>query len=84
DFGRKAVSLEAGNAVIEGNTFCPGPVHVDIGPKAQGAVIMGNLAQERFTVRKPAAARNIQLLDNTPGPSAAGKGKPAEAKRLVK
>ncbi len=66
DFGRKAVSLEAGSGIIEGNTFCPGPVCVDIGPKSLGAVIMGNLAEESFIVKKPAGARNIQLLDNTP------------------
>ncbi|MBQ9358475.1 MAG: hypothetical protein IJT95_02930 [Abditibacteriota bacterium] len=66
DFGRKAVSLEAGSGIIEGNTFCPGPACVDIGPKAMGAVIMGNLAEESFIVKKPAGARNIQLLDNTP------------------
>lgn len=58
-----AIQIDAGKAIVQGNTFGDGDTQVQIGPKVRSAIIMGNQAAGGFRVRNHAGKRT-QILAN--------------------
>lgn len=61
--GSPAIQLDAGKAIIQGNTFGEGEVHIVVGKDVQSAIVMGNQAAAGLVTRNDAGART-QLLAN--------------------
>jgi len=61
--GFSAIQLDAGRAIIQGNTFAEGDTHVLIGEKVESAIIMGNQAPFGFHVDNRAGKR-AQIVGN--------------------
>ena len=59
--GSPAVQIDAGRAIIEGNTFREGETDVLVGPKVRSAIIMGNQAANGLSVINQAGPRT-QLI----------------------
>jgi len=64
--GAPAIQLDVGKAIIQGNTFGEGDMHVFVGPKVRSAIIMGNQATGGLIVDNQAGGRT-QLLANEQG-----------------
>ncbi|HOA75250.1 MAG TPA: glycosyl hydrolase family 28-related protein [Phycisphaerae bacterium] len=58
-----ALQIDAGKAIIQGNTFGDGDTHVQIGPKVRSAIIMGNQAVGGLRVDNQAGKRT-QMVAN--------------------
>lgn len=56
---RAAIEIDAGRAIINGNTFGDGDTHVKIGPRVQSAIIMGNQARGGISVQNQAGSRTV-------------------------
>lgn len=65
--GEPAIQIDAGKAIIQGNTFGPGDVHVLVGPKVRSAICMSNQADGGFYVDNRAGGRT-QVVANEQGP----------------
>jgi len=64
--GAPAIQLDAGKAIIQGNNFGPGDLHVLVGPKVRSAIIMGNQASGGLCVDNQAGGRT-QIATNEQG-----------------
>lgn len=58
-----AIQIDAGKTIIQGNNFGDGDLHVQIGPRVQSAILMGNQATGGFRVENQAGKRT-QLVAN--------------------
>ena len=70
DVGMKdspAIAVDAGNAIIQGNTFGQGGTHVQIGKDASSVIVIGNQAASGLVVENKAGIRTI-LSANQPPP----------------
>lgn len=70
DVGMKdspAIAVDAGNAIIQGNTFGQGGTHVLVGKDASSVIVIGNQAASGLVVENKAGARTI-LSANQPPP----------------
>jgi len=67
--GSPAVQLDAGKAILQGNTFGDGDAHVRVSPEVVSAIVMGNQAAGGFVVENEAGART-QLVANEASPVA--------------
>lgn len=63
--GSPAIQLDAGKAIIQGNTFGDGDTHVLVGRDVESAVLVGNQAGGGFVCENQAGDRT-QLLANEP------------------
>ena len=61
--GTPAIQLDAGKAIVQGNTFGRGDLHILVGPKVRSAILMANQAAGGFNVDNQAAGRT-QLVAN--------------------
>jgi hypothetical protein len=61
--GSPAIQLDAGGAIVQGNTFKEGKRHVRIGPRARSAIVMANQAPGGLDVQN-AAGKHCQLMGN--------------------
>jgi hypothetical protein len=61
--GAPAILLDAGRAILQGNTFSEGELHVRVGEKVASAIIMGNQADGGIIVDNKAGNRT-QLVAN--------------------
>lgn len=61
--GSPAVQLDAGKAIVQGNTFGEGETHVRVGPNVVSAILMGNQAADGFVVDNQAGDRT-QCIGN--------------------
>jgi len=61
--GSPAIQIDAGKAIIQGNTFGNGDTHVAVGEGASSVIIMGNQADDGFRIVNDAGDR-VQLLAN--------------------
>ncbi len=71
DVGRRgspAVQIGAGKAILQGNTFTSGDLHVRIGPRARSAIVMGNQADGGLSLDNQ-AGRRTQAVANEGGES---------------
>lgn len=59
-----AIRLNAGNAILQGNTFGDGKLQVYIGKKVHSAVVMGNQAVEGINVENN-IGKQAQILGNS-------------------
>lgn len=64
--GEPAIQLDAGRAIIQGNTFGQGNMHVQVGPAVRSAIITGNQATGGLSVDNRAGGRT-QLATNERG-----------------
>lgn len=70
--GTAAITLNGGNAIIQGNTFSDKPSHIYIGKNVQSAIITGNIARDALNITNNIGAR-AQIALNKPGePIASG------------
>jgi hypothetical protein len=75
NLGSPAIQVDAGKAIIQGNTFAEGETHVRIGPAVRSAIVMGNQASGGLIVDNQASER-AQLSANEVSPAAlTGKAK---------
>lgn len=58
-----AIQIDAGKAIIQGNTFGDGDTHVQVGPQVRSTIVMGNQAPGGFRTDNRAGKRT-QLLAN--------------------
>lgn len=58
-----AIQIDAGSAVIQGNTFGSGTTHVEIGNKVKSAIIMGNQAVEGIRIKNNAGSRTQAIAN---------------------
>jgi len=65
--GAPAIQLDAGKAIIQGNTFGAGETHVLVGEAVQSAIVMGNQGTGGVTVDNQAGDRT-QLVANEVNP----------------
>ncbi len=70
--GAAAVQVDAGKAIIQGNTFGEGETHVRVGPSAVSAILMGNQAAGGFVCENLAGDRT-QLIGNECNPATLSK-----------
>ncbi len=64
--GAPAIQLDAGKAIIQGNTFGPGASHILVGPKVRSAIVTGNQASGGLCVDNHAGGRT-QIVANEQG-----------------
>lgn len=72
DVGRRgspAVQADAGRAIVQGNTFGNGDLHVRVGAKARSVIVMGNQADGGIEIDNQAGGRT-QVLANEGAESA--------------
>ncbi|MBN1124048.1 MAG: hypothetical protein JXA82_03510 [Sedimentisphaerales bacterium] len=65
--GSAAIELEAGKAIIQGNTFGHGDVNIRVAKEVKSAIIMGNQAEDGLTVENN-AGKKTQILANEDDP----------------
>jgi hypothetical protein len=65
--GSPCVQLDAGKAILQGNTFGEGDLCVRVGPEMKSAILMGNQATDGFTVDNQARS-GTQLVANESSP----------------
>ena len=65
--GAPAIQLDTGKAILQGNTFGGGDVHVVVGEDVRSAIIMGNQAPTGLAVANHAGDRT-QLVANEKSP----------------
>lgn len=58
-----AIQLDAGKAIIQGNTFGQGDIDVQVAPRVRSAIIMGNQAEDGLSVLNEAGQR-AQVMAN--------------------
>lgn len=61
--GSPAIQIDAGGAIVQGNTFKEGKKHVLVGPEARSAIVMANQAPGGLDVHN-AAGKHCQLVGN--------------------
>lgn len=61
--GSAAIQVDAGKAIVQGNTFGDGEVHVQVGEKVRSAIIMGNQADDGVIVGN-SAGKKTQVVAN--------------------
>ncbi|MCL4215500.1 MAG: hypothetical protein KJ052_00620, partial [Candidatus Hydrogenedentes bacterium] len=65
--GAPAIQLDRGKAILQGNTFGPGDVHVLVGEAMRSTIIMGNQADGGLSVENRAGGKT-QLVANEANP----------------
>ena len=63
--GSPAIELNAGRAILQGNTFGDGQLHVRIGSKVVSAVVMGNQASDGLVVENHIGKRASIVANET-------------------
>ncbi len=63
--GSPALQLDAGKAILQGNTFGAGRHHVHVGPQVQSALISGNQGEQGVEINNHAGKR-LQSMMNEP------------------
>src|SRR5690606_18575904 len=58
-----AIQIDAGKAIVQGNTFDEGDTHVQVGPKVRSAIIMGNQATGGVRIDNQAGPRTQALAN---------------------
>ncbi|MFQ3549726.1 MAG: hypothetical protein SNJ70_08245, partial [Armatimonadota bacterium] len=61
--GSPAIKLDAGKAIIQGNTFGEGLHHISVAEKVESAIVIGNQAIEGMVITNNAGGR-LQLVAN--------------------
>ena len=59
--GSAAVQIDAGAAIVQGNTFSLKKLHVQIGEKVRSAILLGNQAPEGLRVENHANQRTVSI-----------------------
>ncbi|MBQ9358472.1 MAG: hypothetical protein IJT95_02915 [Abditibacteriota bacterium] len=67
NFGTAAISAEGGAAVIQGNTFQAGPMHLVLDKGLKEAIVSGNTATERLVIDNRIGGKALMAL-NTKDP----------------
>ncbi|MBN1817867.1 MAG: hypothetical protein JW828_10940 [Sedimentisphaerales bacterium] len=65
--GSAAIELQAGKAIIQGNTFGHGDVNIRVGKDVKSAIILGNQAEDGLNVENH-AGKKTQMLANEADP----------------
>lgn len=61
--GAAAVQVDAGKAILQGNTFRDGDVHIHVGEDVRSAIILGNQAEGGLRVENRAGDRTQQTAN---------------------
>ncbi|MFV2067796.1 MAG: glycosyl hydrolase family 28-related protein [Pirellulales bacterium] len=77
--GSSAIQIDAGAAIIQGNTFAGEKLHVVVGEKVRSAILMGNQAPAGLRVKNHAGKRTVLIGNEGGSPDAEGRAGDAKS-----